>query len=56
MFRLHNIFLVNAFVAALFSYSALPPVVAGIAKGLLILFLTFYIVTLLESVLAWVRG
>jgi uncharacterized membrane protein YtjA (UPF0391 family) len=56
MFRLYNIFLVNALLAALFTYSALPPVVTGITKGLLVLFLTFYIVTLLESLLVWVKG
>ena len=56
MFRLTNIFLVNAFVAALFAYSAMPPVVTGIAKGLLAVFATFSIVTLLGSLLAWARG
>ena len=56
MFRLYNLFLVNALLAALFTYSALPPVVTGITKGLLVLFLTFYIVTLLESLLVWVKG
>ena len=56
MFRLTNIFLGNAFVAALFAYSAMPPMATGIAKGLLVVFATFYIVTLLESVLAKARG
>jgi uncharacterized membrane protein YtjA (UPF0391 family) len=56
MFRLYNIFLPNALLAALFTYSALPPVVTGITKGLLVLFLTFYIVTLLESALIRVKG
>jgi len=56
MFRLYNIFLPNALLAALFSYSALPPVVSGITKGLLVLFLIFYIATLLENALVWFKG
>ena len=56
MFRSYNIFLTNALLAALFTYSALPPVVTGITKGLLVLFLIFYIVTLLESALVRVKG
>ena len=56
MFRSYNIFLTNALLAALFTYSALPPVVTGITKGLLVLFLTFYIITLSESVLLRVKG
>lgn len=56
MFRSYNIFLANALLAALFTYSALPPVVTGITKGLLVLFLTFYIITLSESVLLRVKG
>lgn len=56
MFRLYNIFLPNALLAALFTYSALPPVVTGITKGLLVLFLIFYIVTLRESALVRVKG
>ncbi len=55
MFQLHKIFLCNAFVAAIFIFSTLPPLVNSIAEGLLLIFLTFYVAAFLESVFVRVR-
>jgi uncharacterized membrane protein YtjA (UPF0391 family) len=55
MFQWHKIFLLNAFVAAVFTFSTLPPLAASIAKGLLLLFLTFYVAAFLEIVFVRVR-
>jgi len=55
MFQLHKIFLCNAFVAAIFTFSTLPPLANNIAEGLLLIFLTFYVAAFLESVFVRVR-
>jgi uncharacterized membrane protein YtjA (UPF0391 family) len=55
MFQWHKIFLCNAFVAAIFTFSTLPPLVASIAEGLLLIFLTFYVAAFLESIFVRVR-
>ena len=55
MFQWHKIFLCNAFVAAIFTFSILPPLAASIAKGLLLIFLIFYVAAFLESVFVRVR-